>query len=596
VARTITERIPTATYVWDAAGRTDETFIKDARTQLRVKSGVARPLIGGIPLPTDLTVLTAHLELTATDEWPGSPTVTARRLGPRKPMRQLTWDNQPDVHPDSSVVSVTHAGSQTLWRFNVTDDFTDALTAGESLLGWRITADVDAFRFFHGPQAARPANRPRVVLSVTKKPGAPTDLVPSFGAVSVSHPVLGWVSLLDFDSVQVQVDVDEGPFTAPLWTSAVIAKTEPRLALAATDFTGLDDGDDLDWRVKVHNDSGWGPWSLPGRLARVDKPVITITSPADVVTDNDPPIGWTQSTGVQTAARAILSDDEDAVLWDSRWTPGDDQSAAPTKGLKRDGDIGVVEVRVRDDVVREGTPGDPDYAVATKSFTLDLSAETGGIARLTAAAHPVAPWVDLAWEDEETPDVWRVTASGERLAKVPGPDLITIAGRYGWRDWTAIPNVERTYQLQALVDGAVTGSHEVSVTPSIRGIWVGDPETGLDVLILGRDDPTAENVEQTETLYPIGGDAAITVRSGRYGLSGTVTGYLANAYGRAGAAEVAQMEQWAKHPNKVLRLAWADKNIPATLKNIQTPSRRVGTAAGRVTHGCTFEYAMDTRG
>lgn len=594
MAREVVERIPIATYVWDADGRSDEAFIKDARTRLRVKSGVARPLVGGIPLPTDLTVLTAHLEIVATDAWPGSPTVTARRLGPRKPMRQLTWDNQPDVHPDSSVITVTQDGAQTLWRFNVKDDFTDALAAGEELLGWRITADAAAFRFFHGPQADRPANRPRIVLSVTKKPGAPTDLVPSFGAVSVSHPVLGWDSLLDFDTVQVQIDVDGGPFTTPVWVSDEIAKTKPALPLASTDFAGLDDGDDLDWRVRVHNDAGWGPWSLPGRLARVDKPVVTITSPADVVTDNDPPIGWT-STGVQTAARALLLDAAGDELYDSEWDPGDDQSRAPTKGLKRDGDTGSVEVRVRDDVVREGTPGDPDFAVATKTFALDLSADPGGVTRLTAATHPTAPWVDLAWEDEETPDHWRVRSDGERLAKVPGPDLATIPDRFAWRDWTAIPNIERTYQLQALTDGDVTGSYEVSVTPSIRGIWLGDPDEGVDVLILGRDDPTAENVELTETVYPIGGDAAITVRTGRYGLSGTVTGLLSDVWGRSGAAEVAQMQEWAKHPHKVLRLAWADQNIAVTLVNIQTPPRRVGTAGGSVTHRVTFDYKLDTR-
>lgn len=480
-----------ATYVWSV--RPDDVLIADARERLRVRSGVAETFLpGDSPVPAGKTPTSGELVLTATETWAGSRTVTVQRVNTaRKPLRNLTWNNRPGVDPSATPVSVTQAGTVLQWRFDISADLAFE-AAGGVLRGWRVTTTEAAGRFFHGPQARRTGQRPRVEASWVSLPPAPSKLVPSVGAVGVAKPVLGWAATVPFTAFRVLADVNDGTFVDPLFASGEVTGSVPTLDLAtftsprfvtvtttnlskaittatvvnAADvgatitgvnipanativsvqsgnavtlsvaatatgtinttitriFRGLANLDDWDWRVQVKNAAGWSPYSLPGRLARVDKPAVALTNPGATSGDGTPPFMWTVTPAVQTAYRAQLLDSAGRQLWTSGLVPGAALTATPTKGLVTDGATGDARVWVYDGVEREATPGDPDSAFAKRTFTLDLTGgATPGVTGLTATTVGGSAAVDLVWGRSEPPDYWHVTRDGATVAVLAGP-------------------------------------------------------------------------------------------------------------------------------------------------------------------------------
>jgi hypothetical protein len=153
----------------------------------------------------------------------------------------------------------------------------------------------------------------------------------------------------------------------------------------------------------------------------------------------------------------------------------------------KDGESYVVTVRTWDAVDREATSGDPTYAADQETTTLDSDPAVTGNTWLDATQKSLAPWVDLTWSRPVMPDGWAVYRDGEVIYVADTAADVLVSGNvYNVVDWTAAPNREHVYRVAPIVNGKTAkGGVTETMTPVPTGVWVGDPSTGDDVMVLG---------------------------------------------------------------------------------------------------------------
>ncbi|MGI8682077.1 MAG: DNRLRE domain-containing protein [Mycobacteriales bacterium] len=355
-------------------------------------------------------------------------------------------------------------------------------------------------------------------------------------------------------------------------------------------YLGLAVGASTQWRARVRNAMGWSPWSSAVTFSRVAKPPLAITNPPaapnNVLNDGTPPIIWTFPG--QAAYRALLRDPAGTIVDDSGWTPGAATEWTPTRGATRSGQTYWVEVRTRDAVVREATPGDPDHAYARADFTFEFSATVAGPATLDVTQDPPAPWVDLRWTDTALPDSWAIVRDGEVIARLERADVPNNT----WTDWTAAPNRQHTWRIARVVNGRLSaGGPTVTMTPTVKGVWLADPaDSTRQVQLVGTDDLSFNATDDAAVYNPIGASASVRVVSGIRGPEGSGAGILYDAYGRTALAQDAALNAIKANPATPVRLVTADLNIPATVGNIVIGARRHGTNQTKIVKTVAFDF------
>jgi len=92
-----------------------------------------------------------------------------------------------------------------------------------------------------------------IVSGQSLPPDAPVLMSPDDGAVSVSVPAtLDWEDVTNVDQYQLQVDLTDS------FSSLVL---DSNLALSGCNVSTVDNGAQYYWRVRAHNEVGWGDWS-----------------------------------------------------------------------------------------------------------------------------------------------------------------------------------------------------------------------------------------------------------------------------------------------------------------------------------------------
>lgn len=543
-------------------------------------------------LPADLrkgaTVLTAKLRVYQVGAWSGSRTLTLQKNAARWRVSTLNWNNKGSGTGTTVPVTQTNGAVAAMWEFNVAADVQAWVDGTLGNAGWRLTTSDTTLRYVRGAKAS--SLKPTLELTYTYAPVAPTSLHPSAGSVSVASPTLRWSS---DTPAAIQVHVDPAASASPAFDSGTVATTLEEFALAGSAYAGLTAGSTTQWRVRIQNAAGlWSAYSQWATFTRTSKPTLTITQPTATVTEASPPVAFTM-TGLAAYQVLIAKAATPSVyIYDSKKISGTTGAHSPANVMTANGTSYIVTVRAWDSVVREATPGDPGYMEATVTTTLAYSGTVTGVTSLTAVQVAMAPWVDLTFVRATQPDGWAIVRDGEVIYIEDVANNLFFSGTtYKWRDWTAAPNRQHTYFVYPVIGGVTSnlGSSAV-VTPSIVGIWVGDPETITDVQLLGRDEVAATYGEDATTFNPIGATAAVSILTAQRGLEGQAIGLLTDALGRVGTTQIATLLDFKGRADNVYRLAWADVNIPVVLRNINPTPTRQGTSPGKVTRSVALDF------
>ncbi|WP_290514068.1 hypothetical protein [Aeromicrobium sp.] len=293
---------------------------------------------------------------------------------------------------------------------------------------------------------------------------------------------------------------------------------------------------------------------------------MSITSPGATSDDVSPPVIWSVSGGTQESWRVIVTNGSGTVVGDSgRVTSAATTWVAPKDLIRTEGGVGTIEVSVWDNVDRAVTPGNPDYAKATSTYTLST---TGGVVApsiVTATTNGFSPAVYVAATATSAPDGWAVIRDGERVFTEPIQPTLT----FSWTDWTATPNHEHDYRVARIVNGAVSpGGPHALITPRFSGLWLVDPEDGTAAVLWGDDEGSWSAVELAVTHQPIAGPPIRRVAY-RVPLSGSISGDLLDVSGITADASIAVLYDFKSSPaNRELRLFAGDRSIPVNVGDI----------------------------
>lgn len=596
---------------WANSNRPARNYVRGSR--LRAKSGENNIYIGLKVPPAAIgkSITTGLLHLTQDGAFTGTNTLTVRRISGGWVARLLNWNNKPGVVGGTATMAKTASADATVWSIDISA-LVQAIADGADDYGFRVTTDSTTQLKFYSLNAAR--RKPYLELEWVEVPDAPTNLAPSGGAIGIGLPLLTF----DYDDqsgnsalVAVQVQIDAGnDFSSPDFDSGEVATSIPELDLTDTAYAGLADGATTYWRVRAKNaDGAWSDWSDVESFSRDNKGTLTIDNPAadpnDFVNEFTPPIMWTLTGETQEAYQVRIYDAArpKTILHDSGVTTSTDDSYTLPKGVLRDGRDYIVLVRVWDTKNRvKGSPTDPVYVQASRTFTVAYDASVDAPATLTADQVTGKPWVDITITRATAPDSWtlmRATDGGTEQVvdtDIDPSDVFTTGTTYVIRDWTAAPERSHVYRVRAEVNGVLsTGGPTDTVAPSISGVWIGDPDDELEVVLGGygqREVGTYAMGEEAGEFYPLGGEEVVRIVQGMRGLEGGSARNLiirdrdgGYTWQELEAALLAIKEK----PANVYRLVMGDTNIPVVLGGV-TIGPHQSTRPGAVRKAVSFEY------
>lgn len=552
------------------------------------------------PATDEQTISDGTLRLVQAAAFTGTVTITARRVSASWKAGRLTWNNQPDVVGPGAGVTKTNPAAGTVWEFDVTDHL-QTVSDGSAHYGWRLGSDDAEELVFYSLDADRLANRPRLEVAYSTAPHAPSTLIPDSGVVSVAKPTVQFdytdnSGSTELASVQVQIDAaqDGG---SPDFDSGEVASDVPELDLSTTAYGGVSDGATTYWRARVKDGNGlWSEWSDWATLARDNKGTLAIDSPATgTVLEYTPPILHTLTGETQTHARWRVYDISSAqarLAYDSgKIATTDDSHTIPFRWNGNRVLVDQRDYRVRVDVWdtknREATAGDPTSVFAVEDFTVAFEAGVTAPATLTADQVGRSPWVDVTFTRGSAPDSWTLERDGEAVEVDIDPADVFVSGTtYTIRDWSARPGVLHTYRVRAEVNGELSDAGPTdTVTPDAKGVWIGDPETGTEVVLAGVDVENVAYGEDAAVLVPIGASAVVRIVQGMRGLEGAMRLSLRDLPEGAWDQLEADLMELKSKPATEFRIAFGTTNIPAWLGEvspIDASQTRVGSQTLKV--------------
>jgi len=547
-----------------------------------------------VGLPKDLhkgaTVTSARLRVWGTAALSGTTTLSAQRISAKWTASKATYSNRPGVTGPVATVALTAPAAKALWEFDVTAQV-QAMVDGQPNYGWRISTSRTSAHYVYGFKASD--LKPQLEVTYTYPPPTPTSLNPSAAAVSIAKPVLGYTSSDATVAQQVQVD-PAGNAVAPAFDSGEVATSTESYDLSASTYAGLADGSSTQWRVRVRSSNGQlSPWSAWATFSRVSKPALTVNQPPATVYDPSPPVAITMANLRRMQVLAYLGG---VKVFDSgvfATTTGD--YTPPTSVFTDPTAAYTLRVRGWDNVVRDETVGDPSYVQVDQALTYASDPTIAGVDTLAVVQAKPAPWVDVNWSRAAAPDGWVVYRNGREVYRTTDYTTVRVGSStsYTWRDWTVAPNRSTTYKVMPIVNGK-TGSQgpTSTLTPTGAGLWLADPDTGLDAVLWGNDSGDWAYGEDTATYYPIGADAPVQVTSSLRGLEGNWTGLAMVIPGYMSVETVeSRLFGYKANPAKVLRMAAGDLNIPVQVYGLTLAPTPVSKGGDR-NIAVTFSFAQ----
>jgi hypothetical protein len=555
-------------------------------TPILLESGQLAGLIRvGMPsdIPSDATITSATLTLTQGSlDYSGAQTVNVYRNLGRFTVSTATWNNAPSYQtPPTASVTKTSSPAVTPWSFDVTADVAAFVSGTATNWGWRISAGTTQLRF-RGSTAT--AGQPQLVIDYLTPADAPDGLTPDGNqAVSIALPVLQFEEPPDTVAINVRIDSD---MTSPYdFESGEVPATAGQYDTAASTWPGLATGSSVYWQVQAKTSLGWTPWSDWAQFQRVDKPTVTITSPGATADDTTPPIIWT-ATG-QVSRRVIITNAKGKTLSDTYRDATTDTIWTPPKSVSTEGATATVEVRVWDNVDRIATPGDPVYASATTTYTLEGVGSVAGADTITATSDGVTPAVTVTATRATAPDYWVLIRDGVRIKK-----STTTGSPFTMTDWTADPNKRHVYRMAPGINGTGTssGGPTAAITPRCEGIWLVDTDTpSKRAVIWSNDDVQFDATEIAIVHQPIGGPSIRRV-SYRPPPTFPLTGDLVDVDGLQADDSEANLYDF-KEDDRVLRLHLGHMSFDVRVGDITvTPTPDSGRSRhSRVSMTCWWQ-------
>jgi hypothetical protein len=537
---------------------------------MRLKSGEQRGLLWlRNPVPARRTVESATLFLRL-DGSTGAPVdLTVARLAESFQARKTTWSTQPGTVTGTAVTTSGSGDDDEVFAFDVTDHV-QAAADGHKWFGWRVSTSHPTSHKVSSAHAGKGA--PRLVVSYSTAPQQPTDLSPTVGAVSIPAPVVS-ADYLDTSgsttlaAVRVQTATD-ATFRTVGWDSGEVATDSPSLDLAATTFPPLANGQSTNWRISFKDADGlWSVWSDPASLKYKPLGVVAFTGAAAAgsVTDYTPDMGWSFS-GTQTAYRLRVTDPATPgrVVFDTGRTTGAAKSVTLPAGVMVDARTYTATVQAWDQHAREATPGAPAAASAAVSFRVEYT-PTAPPATLDAGGNPDRPGALLTITGE-TPDHFVIERDGRVLETLIDPDDISAGpGRWVYVDATAGSRKQHTYRVRRVVDSLASGNTGPTATwenTGSHGVWIGDPRRNTWVRLSSANLDGLAMSDDAVVHTPVGGRVPVRIVSGMSGLSGGVSGVLADradGYARNNGLEALRLIK--EHPEREYRLVGGDLNV-----------------------------------
>lgn len=537
-------------------------------------------------LPAGSTITSAKLRVNQTGTWSGSNTLFAQRNFASW-TNKATWNTKPAL--GDTAHSQTQSGTTpgTWWEIDVTADVQGFLAGTKNNWGWSLYTTSTTRRNVRG--STSPTYIPYLFVEYELPAKTPTDLSPQGGAVSVAKPVLTFTTGGSTVAVQVQIDATQDA-VSPGFDSGTVAATAGVLDLSATAYAGLADGSTTSWRARHQTSYGWSAWSAWVTFSRADLESLSLDNPGTTSSDPTPPFEWTFG-GTQTAWQADLTSADAGRSpvssgrvsgAETAWTP----PASPRGAVPTVGSTGTARIRVWDDVVRVATPGAPTYSEDTVVFSVAFDGTVDPMDTLIVSQTPDSPGVILAGTRAAgTPDEVGILRDGVLVARLVGTDVFTGTA-FAWTDWSAPMNVETTYTVTPIVNGAFAdGGPTVTVTPKCKGLWLVNSETDVAAVLWGQD-PGQWARADIATEHRTTDGNIVRRRLSRPPVNGTISGDIINALAFDAQDVVDALETFAvEDAGTTYRLIAGRLNLEVIVGNILvTPTPMEGSeryAAGQ---------------
>lgn len=546
------------------------------------------------PFPLGATIQTAKLVLYS-DAIPdtGTTTVTATRLKQQVSMTGVTYNTRPtSLFPSPAVASNTGAKpAGYAWEIDVTAHM-QSVANGDPWYGWQVVGSFPASRMFYSHRWLTTTQRPRLEVTYSIPPTAPSDPVPAGGrAVSLAKPVLrATYTDLGADNpiqaIQVQRNT-ANVWGVPTWDSGQVTASAAELDTATTTWPALADNETVWWRMRVLDINGlWSAWSIPESFRRDIKGSVTITNPAvapnNQVNEATPPITWTFAGETQAAYQVNIADPATGrVIWSSGKITGTATGLTLPEGVLTETGVAYnLRVIIWDAKQRETTPADPAWTDASRDFTFALSATAAPTLGLTAVPTAGRPRIVLTWTRSTAPDSFTVLRNGAVVESGILPQDVLVSGTtYSWTDPQPVPIVSSTYQVAAVVNGkASSGNATATLALTVQGIWLADKTRTNEVLIYGKSDRNWIYGETSEVFEVLGATEVSVVTHSLRGLEGSVTGQLRGGGFIPGLPETAQgwrdaLLRIKRKPGQQCWLTVADMCLPVVVRNVHVTPR-----------------------
>jgi hypothetical protein len=410
-----------------------------------------------------------------------------------------------------------------------------------------------------------------VSLTTTLNSTTATAPVGTFVTADVGQEVSG-------PNVPLGVTIASRQSDTQVTLSAAATATGTATHVVERMYLGLANGAETRWRVQVQDTAGlWSPWSDAVRFRRDNKGTLTITNPGappnDFVSEWTPPILWSLTGETQTAWRVLvhLIDGERAEqVHDSGRRKGTETSYTLPKGVIEDESRYRVTVRIWDSKDREATPGDPPFTSASQDFTFAEDATVDPVSGLTATNLTPRPWVQLEWTRATAPDSFTVLRNGKVIETGIDPvDVLVSAGVYRWTDKDAAPRKSHTWRVQAVVNRKASANNPgVTLTVGSTGVWLTDPDSGLDVFLAEGQVNGLQMVDQADVHVPLGSSRSIKITQGMRGYEGNVTGLVMNYAGFTTEQWVDRLLKIKERPSNILILTTQHETFRCAVGNI----------------------------
>jgi hypothetical protein len=216
------------------------------------------------------------------------------------------------------------------------------------------------------------------------------------------------------------------------------------------------------WRVRNQDtNSIWSPWADSVQVNVLTQGTLNLGAMTSI-TEASPLVSWSLTGRTQQAYQVIISKSTDTNNW--LWDSGKITSPATSQQIP----FGIIDpnftydiyVRVWDDQLREGTPGDTPY-VEGKYSALAVT-YSAGVTNVTATAFtsdPIIPKGTLTFSRTSAPDQFHLQQSDDGgatwyyIAEALPTEITTGGTGYSWVITTAKQYVTHSWRVLSVVAG-----------------------------------------------------------------------------------------------------------------------------------------------